>query len=203
MTAVGVKMAEAPPPAAPPFAVPPDVPPVDDWAVNGVMPSDQKFRTNCAPPPPVPGETPPAPPPPVIVAVTMQPPGGAIQRVVPAVLPSGRLRPVPKGSMAMPVADGVADMVREKLALALPEVEADMEADTVRLAATLGEGERDEPKDWLGDELGETLGEDVPVGVTGTQELRMMEPVPPGVPPALAPTYDTAPTDIMGQDALE
>ena len=189
-------MAAAPPPAAPP---PPLVPPVALCAVKGVTPSEKKVTWNCAPPPPVPELAPPAPPPPVMVAVTRQPPGGATQRVVPAGLPSTRLDPVTKGSEATPVTDGEA--LTDRDVLLVPEKDTD--ADTVALGGTDRLGVTDEPKDWLRDDVGDTLADAVPVGVTGTHDVRMMEPAAPGWPPMPPPTNVTAPSDAMGHDALK
>ena len=134
-----------------------------------------------------------------MVAVMMQPVTGANQRVVPAVLPSCVLKPVPKVRRPMLVAEAVALTVRLAVMLALTE----RLAVTVELAATLGDVVRLEPKDWLGDEEGEMEADAVGVAVGSTQERRMMEPVAPAVPPGVLPRMRASDMLAIGQEALK
>ena len=95
--------------------------------------------------------------------------------------------------------DGEALLDRD--ALVEPDVVRDGE--TVELAGLDRLGVTDAPKDWLRDDVGDTLADTVPEGVTGTHDVRMMEPAAPGWPPMPPPTNVTAPSDAMGHDALK
>jgi hypothetical protein len=97
------------------------------------------------------------------------------------------------------VTDGVALADRDALA----DVEKEIDADAVALAATERLGVTEEPNDWLRDDVGDTLADAVPVGVTGTHAVRMTAPAAPGWPPMPPPTNVTAPRDAMGHDALK
>ena len=191
------KMAAAPPPPEPPTPAAPDVPPPALCAVNGVTPSDHHETEKEAPPPPEPPENPPPPPPPVIFAVTMQPPAGANQREPPSV-PMGTFCTAPY--VSRPMLDGDGEVVVEMLRVAVMLNDLDALADT--LAATLLEGDTDEPNDTLRDADGEMLAEAVVDCVGSTHEVRMTLPAAPATPPVPPPTATKPDHDAIVHEAL-
>jgi hypothetical protein len=82
--------------------------------------------------------------------------------------------------------DGEGETDGDLLRVAVPLT--DMVAVIVTLAATLLEGDTDEPKDTLGDDEGEKVAEAVVDCVGSTQDVRMTLPAAPAVPDAPPPT---------------
>ncbi len=181
-------MALAPPPEA-------VAPPPADCAKKGLLANH--VTEKLAPPPPVAAFPP--PPPPVTVAVAVQPPGGGSHRV-PAVVPRGRSRPVPRGSTGSGVGVPLSEAVMEGVPLGVRVLEGVLLGDTVGVKEGVAvrvlvlEMDGEVPEEGVCVLEGVAVGE----GERGTQAFSTTLPAAPAA--VLPPTKDAGPVPVTSKE---